>query len=134
MFSGLKYRIFGDAEENALLKALADGKIVISGHEIHWEHDYDFGSYMRGDSYITLIKSDVKANVYATNFARITPYGKLTVFSHGKRSTSSKNFNKLFKAAHKILKDKAAADKAAEDKKEDERFSSLMFDVFGDLS
>ena len=134
MFSELKYRIFGDTEENVLLKALASGKIVISGHDIVWEHDYDFGSYMRGDSYITLIKSDVKANVYATNFARITPYGKFTVFSHGIPATSSKNFKKLFKAVQKILADKAAADKAAEDKKEDERFSSMMFDVFGDLS
>lgn len=134
MFSGLKYRIFGDAEENVLLKALASGKVVISGHEIQWEHCYDFGSYMEASSYITLIRSDAKTSEYANSYARINPYGKLTAFKDGQSATSSKNFKKLFKAAYKILTDKAAADKAAEEKKEDERFSSMMFDVFGDLS
>lgn len=127
MFSGLKYRIFGDAEENVLLKALADGKIVISDHEIIWEHCYDFGSYMEASSYITLIRSDAKTSEYANSYARINPYGKLTVFKDGQSATSSKEFKKLFATAYKILQNE-------EKKKEDERFSSMMFDVFGDLS
>lgn len=132
MFSRLKYRIFGDAEENALLKALASGKIVISDHEIDGEYCYIFGSYM-DSSYITLIRSDAKTGEHANSYATISPCGKLTVFKDGQFATSSKEFKKLFAAAYKIIQKKAAADKAAEEKKEDERFSSMMFDVFGDL-
>lgn len=133
MLSRLKYRIFGDAEENVLLKALASGKIVISDHEIDWEYCYDSGSYMEANSYITLIRSDAKTGEHANNYATISPCGKLTVFKDGELATSSKEFKKLFAAAYKIIQKKAAADKAAEEKKEDERFSSMMFDIFGDL-
>lgn len=134
MFSRLKYRIFGDPEENLLLKALASGKMVVSGHDIIWEHDYDFGSYMDSRSYITLIRRGASTKEYAKNYAQINPYGKLTVFKDGESATSSKSFKKLFKAAYKIVQDRENAASASAQQKEDERFIILMLDVFGSFT
>lgn len=134
MFESLKRKLFGTANERKFIAALDSGKVIISGYDFDWNHDYDFGSYMTNDSYITLINASDNPNVYATNHAKIYPTGRMKIFRGSDDITSpAGEYDKLFKKAYKIINDKKNAEAKVAADKEAERFLNAMRDVFGEL-